>query len=44
MTVGSVIHTDGGLNGNEYEKAIKGRLDDRLDIRGVQLAHGKLEG
>lgn len=34
MRVESVIPTDGGLNGNEYEKAIEGRLDNRLEIRG----------
>lgn len=28
----SVVLTDSGLNGNEDEKAVKGRLNDRLEI------------
>lgn len=31
----SVVLTDSGLNGNEDEKAVEGRLNDRLEIWGV---------
>lgn len=34
VTTGSVVLTDSGLNGNKDEKAVEGRLNDRLDDGG----------